>query len=213
MICKSCKKANVNSLMFQWDGNREWYCWNCGAPNESILIENIDKSTMKRWAVAGTIMADWGFTPRTLSSDILNNIRSSIAGAYLLGKEDDKPVTNNIPVQTSVTIPVEKMLEDIRKHYTYLIPIFQKVLQGKSTDSEKIKLVNVINLLQELGNIPWNPSHSVKMSNYNQIGGMWVDLISNTFFKDNPNVNKVLMSILNDGKSEIVWVCNNVKVG
>lgn len=188
-------------------------CWE-GTLNHLTknYIPNPEK-IVNKWEIARKIMENWKISPSELAVELCDDIRSAIAEAYVLGKtqtENKKQGTTDIPVQTSVTISVEKMLEDIRKHYTNIAPIFQKVLQGTSTEAEKIKLFNVLNLLQEMGKK--GLTRAERMSQYNKIGGQWVDLISNSFFKNNPNVNQVLMSILYDGKSEIVWVCNNVKI-
>lgn len=203
MICQGCGKSNVN---------RE--CWDCGELNND---KTASVNIVNKWEIARKIMENWKISPRELASfdvAILDDIRSAIAAAYVLGKahtEFKKQGTTDIPVQTSVTISVEKMLEDIRQHHSkYITPIFQKVLQGTSTETEKIKLFNVLNLLQVMGKKGLTSAE--RMSQYNTIGSQWVGLISDTFFKNNPDVNQVLMSILNDGKSEIVWVCNNVKI-
>lgn len=213
MICKSCKKPNVNSLMFIWDGNREWYCWNCGAPNDSTLIENIDQTTMKRWTIAEEIMTDWAFSPPSFASDILNNIRSAIAGAYLLGQEDkDKKqvtqVTNSIPIQTFVTIELKKMLDDIRHfHYTKLEPIFQKVIHGQSTEGDKSGMDSTLNLLHSLGKKARNRDEELSRSK--RIGDHWRDFISRSYFTANPFVNQVYMDVSYNGKSYMLWVCDN----
>jgi len=220
MICKQCKKANVISPIVLAT-YLEWECWYCGAFNSVTNTENnsknIDNPKLNKWQIARKIMEKWNFSLHKFHYTDLDNIRLAIAEAYDLGvtqTEETKQLTNNIPVQTSVTIPVEKMLAEIRQHYTNIItPIFQKVLSGESTEAEKIKLVKALNLIQELGNPHWSLNHSEMLTHYSKISGHWADLFANNFFKVNPNVNEVLMSILNDGKSEIVWVCNRVKVG
>jgi len=120
----------------------------------------------------------------------------------------------NISIQTTVSIPMTQIVEDIRNHFR---PLLQEnlagLLSGKipmdADGNDETCFIPRLQALNSMDNLPL--SQAEKLNHYETIAEMWTDFCSEDFFLNNPQIHDVLMVVSSaNGKAlEKFWLCQN----